>query len=245
MGAFALDVVDDLEKTAIALHLVSCAECRHEADRYRRVALGLASTRERTWERVSEALTARREELEDFLGRLAGMGAPQAGEGTVPSLRVVVASDTGTPRFARHIDEDRRFTVVGTAEEASGLAAVTVAQRPDLLVVALSEPLREWLDCVGEVGRWSPGTKVVMVSGLDTETVARMVSSSGTAVLSPGDEPAQPGATPRRPGGCPPNGRSRQAAQARPAGSTGRRAARRSIIDEAMWQMGISGRDRQ
>jgi hypothetical protein len=96
--------------------------------------------------------------------------------------------------------------------------ALAAEWRPDLLVLALSRPERGWLDTVARVAERSPGTKVVLASGIAAESVAAMVAA--TPRVAP--PPATPEPSPRpRPG---------------------RRCGRRSIIDEAMWQMGIAPR---
>ena len=218
LAAFALDALDDSERTAVALHLVACASCRSEVDRYRRVVRGLSSARQRTWERMSEALAARRQELDDLLSQLAG--APEPGRPSPSSLRVVVASDTHAVALCRYLAQHPRFAVVGTAVEALDLLSATGSQQPDLLVVALSGPHRAWLDCIGEVSHWSPSTKVVMVSAVGAEGVARLLRSADEAGVWSGQAPSD----------------------RLPASRRERRVARRSIIDEAMWQMGIASR---
>ena len=243
LAAYALEVLDDPERTAVALHVVSCASCRSEVDRYRQVVRGLSSAKERTWERMSDSLAARREELDDLLNQLAG--APEPDPEAPSRLRVVVAADTHAASLCRRLAQDLRFSVVGTAAEALDLLSVTGAHQPDLLVVALSGPHRDWLDCLGEVSHWSPSTKVVMVTAVDADGVARLVSSAGEAgawsgLVSSGSMTAGDSTvtTPTPGQAAPPSDRL-------PASRRERRVARRSIIDEAMWQMGISSRGRR
>jgi hypothetical protein len=213
VAAYALEAVDGTERAILAAHLRSCAECRADHDRYRPVALALAGPHDRVWDLVAGTVAARRRDLDGFLSDLAAMGPP-----ATPLLRIVVASDGGTVDLARRMDEDRRFTVVGQAAEAGAAVSVTAEQRPDLLVVALSQPGREWAETVAGAVALSPATKVVLVSGIEADSVARMVIAAPPAP-SVRVAPAPPVATPAM-----------------------RRCGHRSIIDEAMWQMGIGPR---
>lgn len=217
LAAYALGAVGAAEKAEIARHLRSCAECTVDHDRYRAVAAALAPRRDPVWDRVAETVAARRRDLDGFLRQLVPAGGGEANT-AAPRVRVVVASDASTAQLTRRMDEDSRFAVVGRSQDVDQALSLAAERRPDLLVLALSRPDRGWLDTVAKVAERSPGTKVVLASGIEADSVAAMVVATSEAVAPP----------------PPPTPSSHQA--------TGRRCARRSIIDEAMWQIGITPR---
>ncbi len=227
LGAYVLGAVAPTERDAIAAHLGDCPSCRSEQARYQPTAMGLARTSDRVWQHVEGVVEARRAELDEVLRQLAGMD--RADRGGEP-VQVVVASDLESVALARHIDGDERFAVVGVAADVLDTVSLAATQGPDLLVMALSKPDRRWLEAVAGVAEWSPSTRVVMVTGADPRQVAEMVVRGAPPQAWVDDVADQPA----------------EVAPLEAVGSrgTGRRAARRSIIDEAMWQFGIGARTR-
>lgn len=83
--------------------------------------------------------------------------------------RVVVADDhalvrTGLKDILRSVEH---VDIVGEAE--NGLEAITLARtlRPDLLLLDSGMPLARGMEAYGEVRRWSPETRIAVVTGFN------------------------------------------------------------------------------
>lgn len=86
------------------------------------------------------------------------------GEG---AAQVVIADDHEIVRHALRtiLLTIKGVRVVGEAEHGFDAIALTKTLRPDLLVLDSAMPLANGSEVYGEVRRWSPGTKVVLVTG--------------------------------------------------------------------------------
>lgn len=139
LGAYALDAIDDEERTLVERHLAECAACRAEVDGHREAASLIAQSASRppaeVWARIAESLAAAEptgpkavSPLERsrrwFTGgrrtwRLGGALAAGAAAAAIVVLAVQVATDDG-----------------GTTPDLAAVAAAA-AENPDAETVSL------------------------------------------------------------------------------------------------------------
>lgn len=97
------------------------------------------------------------------------------------ALRVVVADDTPELRLLIRVrlGRDGRFQVVG--EAATGAEAVEVAarERPDLVLLDLAMPVMDGLQALPLIRERSPGTRVVVFSGVGAPQAADSAFAAG------------------------------------------------------------------
>ena len=197
----------------------------------------LAGRIDETWTGISGTITARRSELEDLLDRLAGIGAADGAEAHHRRpIRTLVVSPSGPARAALtgRMADDPRFVVAGEAATPADVVPLAASGLPDLVLVHLPELAREPLEELVDLGEWTLGSVVVMVSGLDVARMADLVVTSGVPDNWPQRQPSRSGGgRARGPGdGAPGDG-------ARGGGGHSRIDPPRSIIQEAMRQIGV------
>jgi DNA-binding NarL/FixJ family response regulator len=73
--------------------------------------------------------------------------------------------------------------VVGEAED--GIAAIALAKRlkPDLLILDVAMPHAGGLAVIGEVRRWSPGTRIAVLTGIGRQVTLTQLRASGAVGL--------------------------------------------------------------
>jgi hypothetical protein len=134
---------------------------------------------------------------------------------------------------------------VGEAASPQEVVALAAGDLPDLVVVHLVQLDPQSLTRLGELQHWSPRTALVLVYGIDVSRAADLVVTSRLGDDWPFAEFSSAGARgssgARAGGGV--SGRP-PAAQARQAGA-GILPPRRSIIHEAMRQIGVPMRPKQ
>lgn len=100
-----------------------------------------------------------------------------------PPLRVVLVDDAFDLRLliGRLLERDGRFEVVGQAADgAEGIRAVS-EHRPDLCLLDLSMPVMDGLEALPRILEECPGTKVVILSGLEAGQMERTALALGAA----------------------------------------------------------------
>lgn len=105
---------------------------------------------------------------------------------------LVIVDDDENWRFlvAHLLKRTGRFDVIG--EAADGRAAIEVAARlqPDILLLDLRMPVMSGEEALPEIRRAAPQTRIVILSGLDAETMApRMLASGAAAYIEKGGPP--------------------------------------------------------
>ena len=105
---------------------------------------------------------------------------------------VLVVDDAGYLRglLRLNLELSGRFRVVG--EAANGVEAVERAKehRPDLVLLDVSMPVQDGIASLPQILAVSPGSKVVMLSGLDARRLAPIALERGAAAyLEKGIEP--------------------------------------------------------
>ena len=95
--------------------------------------------------------------------------------------RVVIADDHALMRdgIRRLLEGMGNFDVV--AEVADGMAAISAIKRlqPELAILDLKMPFANGAEAFIEIRRWSPDTRVVVITGLSSAAMFRELADSG------------------------------------------------------------------
>lgn len=96
-------------------------------------------------------------------------------------LRVLLVDDVAVIRHAcaKALEASGRFTVVGEAE--NGAVGIRMADdlKPDIVLLDLSMPKVDGLEAIPRILGVSPLSKVVVLTGLDEDNVARQAKALG------------------------------------------------------------------
>jgi DNA-binding NarL/FixJ family response regulator len=99
--------------------------------------------------------------------------------------RVLIADDHAIVRSAVRalLESIEGVEIVG--ETADGLATIAQSRalRPDLLVLDVSMPKVDGLAVLGEIRRWSPTTRVVVMTGIAAKGTLQQMRAAGAAGL--------------------------------------------------------------
>lgn len=111
---------------------------------------------------------------------------------TTPACRVVIADDHALVRNAVRplLEAIAGVEVIGEAD--NGIAAIALARslKPDLLVLDVSMPHAGGMVVIEEVRRWSPATRVAVLTGIGaTGTLSQLLDSGAAGVLLKTCEP--------------------------------------------------------
>jgi DNA-binding NarL/FixJ family response regulator len=100
--------------------------------------------------------------------------------------RVLIADDHAIVRDAVRLilESIDGVEIVGEAEDGISTIALTKRLKPDLLLLDVAMPHAGGLAVIGEVGRWSPGTRVAVLTGITrTLTLAQLRASGAVGLL--------------------------------------------------------------
>jgi DNA-binding NarL/FixJ family response regulator len=99
--------------------------------------------------------------------------------------RILIADDHAIVRDAVRLmlESVGGVEIVGEAED--GIATIALAKRlkPDLLVLDVAMPHAGGLAVIGEVGRWSPATRVAVLTGITRGVTLAQLRASGAVGL--------------------------------------------------------------
>ncbi|WP_165793448.1 response regulator [Hyphococcus luteus] len=94
---------------------------------------------------------------------------------------VVIADDHMLVRHSirRILENAAEFEVVGEAD--NGVSAVTLVKslRPHLVVLDIAMPQATGVEVIEEVRRWSPETKIAVITGMNSNSMLQHVYESG------------------------------------------------------------------
>ena len=98
-------------------------------------------------------------------------------------IRIVIADDHAIVRGAIRplLEEQRGVQIVGEAEDGMTAIALTKALQPDILVLDVSLPHASGIVVMNEVQRWSPNTRVIVLTGIAKAAVLAQLAHSGAA----------------------------------------------------------------
>ena len=77
------------------------------------------------------------------------------------------------------VEASPKFVVVGEAEDGLSAVALIKSKKPDLIVLDIAMPQATGIEAVEEVRRWSPETKIAVLTGMTAKKLLRHVYDSG------------------------------------------------------------------
>lgn len=94
---------------------------------------------------------------------------------------VVIADDHMLVRqsIKRILEGADQFDVVGEADDGISAVAIVKSLQPHLLVLDIAMPQATGVEVVEEVRRWSPQTKIAVVTGMNSKGLLQHVYESG------------------------------------------------------------------
>ena len=94
---------------------------------------------------------------------------------------VIIADDHMLVRqhIKQMIERSPIFDVVGEAEDGLSAIALAKAQKPDLIILDIAMPQATGIEAIEEVRRWSPKTKIAVLTGMTAKKLLRHVYDSG------------------------------------------------------------------
>ena len=81
------------------------------------------------------------------------------------------------------MESDGRFIVLGEAEDGIKTIVAVRKQQPDILVLDIAMPHSNGIEVIGEVGRWSSNTKILILTGLTTGSILRQAREAGAQAI--------------------------------------------------------------
>jgi YesN/AraC family two-component response regulator len=98
-----------------------------------------------------------------------------------PPIRVVLADDTPEIRKLIRVNLELQggFLIVGEAEDGAEAVALARAEQPDAIVLDLAMPVLDGLQAIPKIRRFSPRTKIAVLSGFHGSTLARKALDCG------------------------------------------------------------------
>ena len=96
-------------------------------------------------------------------------------------LTVVIVDDTPDIRMLTRmaLELDGGIRVVAEAENGREGIEVVASHRPDVVVLDMAMPVMDGLEALPHIKRASPATRVLVVSGFDTTTLASSALDAG------------------------------------------------------------------
>jgi len=109
------------------------------------------------------------------------------------SCRVLIADDHAIVRTALRqlLEAIPGVEVVSEAQDGLAAIALTKKLKPDLLLLDVSMPHVGGLAVIGEIVRWSPATRVAVVTGVTARTTLAQFVASGAVGLLLKSSPSQ------------------------------------------------------
>lgn len=100
---------------------------------------------------------------------------------TLQTYSVVIADDHALVRrsIRQILEGSPAFRIVGEADDGVSAAAVVKAEKPDLIVLDIAMPHVTGAEAIEEVRRWSPSTKIAVVTGMTGKGLLRHIHESG------------------------------------------------------------------
>ena len=100
-------------------------------------------------------------------------------------VRVVIVDDHRlfVDALALLLGHDERLTVIGTAGDGRSAIELAVSEQAEVAVIDVRMPEIDGLECARRLRVQSPGTRVILVTGLDEPTLADQAKEAGAVAL--------------------------------------------------------------
>lgn len=100
-------------------------------------------------------------------------------------VRVVIVDDHRlfVDALALLLGHDERLTVIGTAGDGRAAIELAVSKQAEVAVIDVRMPEIDGLECARRLRVQSPGTRVILVTGLDEPTLADQAKEAGAVAL--------------------------------------------------------------
>jgi DNA-binding NarL/FixJ family response regulator len=100
-------------------------------------------------------------------------------------VRVVIVDDHRlfVDALALLLGHDERLSVIGTAGDGRAAIELAVSEQAEVAVIDVRMPEIDGLECARRLRVQSPGTRVILVTGLDEPTLAEQAKEAGAVAL--------------------------------------------------------------
>ena len=100
-------------------------------------------------------------------------------------VRVVIVDDHRlfVDALALLLGHDDRLTVIGTAGDGRSAIELAVSKQAEVAVIDVRMPEIDGLECARRLRVQSPGTRVILVTGLDEPTLVDQAKEAGAVAL--------------------------------------------------------------
>lgn len=99
----------------------------------------------------------------------------------MPQFSVVIADDHMLVRqsIKQMIEKAPGFQLVGEADDGLSAVAEVKSKKPDLIILDIAMPHATGVEAIEEIRRWSPDTKIAIITGVTAKKLLRHVYESG------------------------------------------------------------------
>jgi PAS domain S-box-containing protein len=96
-------------------------------------------------------------------------------------IRVLIADDTASVRLLLHrtLGSSELFAIVGEATDGRQAIELAIAEQPDVILLDLDMPVMDGFEAIPELISVSPGSLIIVLSGLESRDVTRRVLALG------------------------------------------------------------------
>lgn len=82
-------------------------------------------------------------------------------------------------RIKQIVEASPSFQIVGEADDGLSAIALVKAKNPDLIILDIAMPQATGIEAIEEVRRWSPKTKIAVLTGMTGKKLLRHVYDAG------------------------------------------------------------------
>ena len=99
----------------------------------------------------------------------------------MPQFSVVIADDHMLVRqsIKQMIEKAPGFQLVGEADDGLSAVAEVKSKKPDIIILDIAMPHATGVEAIEEIRRWSPDTKIAIITGMTAKKLLRHVYESG------------------------------------------------------------------
>jgi DNA-binding NarL/FixJ family response regulator len=76
---------------------------------------------------------------------------------------------------------EAEYTVIGTANDGGELIAAAIRLKPDVIISDIAMPVQNGLDAIGQVKRFLPQTRIIIMTALEDPDLARDALATGVS----------------------------------------------------------------